>query len=301
MTKDVTLRQLRYFVAAAETGQFSMAAAQVHVSQSAITNAVLLLEETLGVRLFERLPHGVMLTAEGHNFLQPARHILDSLQDALREPRFQMHSLTGTVRIGASYTVLGYFLPPLLARFRLQYPRVDIDLQDVDREGIEAAVLAGDLDLGVVILSNIPARGRFGHHVLVRSRRQLWTSAAHPLLQIESPSLKDIAAYPYMQVTQDEGEQSTRRYWAAKRLEPKVAFRTGSMEALRGLIAHGLGVTILSDMVYRPWSLEGKKIEARPVRDVVPDLEVGLIWKQKGAAEASVNAFRQFLIHACGS
>jgi DNA-binding transcriptional LysR family regulator len=301
MAKDVTLRQLRYFVAAAETGQFSMAAAEVNVSQSAITNAVLLLEETLGVRLFERLPHGVSLTPEGHTFFQHARHILDSMQDALREPRFQMHSMSGAVRIGASYTVLGYFLPPLLARFRVQYPEVSIELQDMGRAGIEDAVLAGEIDLGVVVLSNLPARGRFDHHVLVRSRRRLWTSDSHPLLKMESPSLRDIAAYPYIQITQDESEQSTKRYWKAKRLEPNIEFRTGSMEALRGLIAHGFGVTILSDMVYRPWSLEGKKIEARPILDVVPDLEVGLIWKPRRALDAAADAFRQFLIHARGS
>jgi DNA-binding transcriptional LysR family regulator len=301
MAKDVTLRQLRYFVAAAETGQFSMAAAQAHVSQSAITNAVALLEQTLDVRLFERLPHGVTLTAAGHNFLQHARHVLDSLQDALREPRFQAHGLTGSVRIGATYTVLGYFLPALLARFRMQYPDVKIDLYDMDRVGIEQAVNAGDIELGVLILSNLPARSRFGHHVLMRSRRQLWTSASHPLLELESPSLADVAAYPYLQITQDEAEASTTRYFKAKRLRPDIAFRTGSMEALRGLIAHGFGVTILSDMVYRPWSLEGRKIEARPIHDIVPDMQVGLVWKPKSSLAAPADALRQFLIHACGS
>jgi DNA-binding transcriptional LysR family regulator len=301
MAKDVTLRQLRYFVAAAETGQFSMAGAQANVSQSAITNAVALLEQTLGVRLFDRLPHGVTLTAAGHNFLQHARHVLDSLQDALREPRFQAHGLTGSVRIGATYTVLGYFLPALLARFRMQYPDVELDLYDMDRAGIEQAVSAGEIELGVLILSNLPARARFGHHVLMRSRRQLWTSASHPLLELESPSLADIARYPFLQITQDEAEAATLRYFKAKRLRPDVAFRTGSMEALRGLIAHGFGVTILSDMVYRPWSLEGKKIEARPIHDIVPDMEAGLVWRPKGALAPPADALRQFLIHACGS
>lgn len=298
MSKEITLRQLRYFAAAAETGQFSMAAVRAHVSQSAITNAVLLLEESLGVRLFERLPHGVTLTTEGHAFLQRVRLILESLQEAVSEPRLQADHLAGAVRIGASYTVLGYFLPPLLARFRLRYPNVRIDLQDMERPSIEAAISGGEVDLGVVILSNVPARTRFGHDVLIRSRRRLWTSAAHELLQLESPSLKDIAAYPYLQITQDESERSTRRYWRRKHLQPGIALRTGSMEALRGLIAHGFGVTILSDMVYRPWSLEGKRIEARPIVDVVPDMEVGLIWKSKGAATPGASALREFLIHA---
>jgi DNA-binding transcriptional LysR family regulator len=77
MSKDVTLRQMRYFVAAAQSGQFSMAAVAEHVSQSAITNAVLALEETLGTRLFERLPQGVALTPDGQDFLNHARHILE--------------------------------------------------------------------------------------------------------------------------------------------------------------------------------------------------------------------------------
>jgi DNA-binding transcriptional LysR family regulator len=83
---------------------------------------------------------------------------------------------------------------------------------------------------------------------------------------------------PYILLTVDEGEESNRRYWTDNGLSPNIAFRTNGMEALRGLVAHGFGVTILSDMVYRPWSLEGKKIEARPILDAIPHLEVGLIW-----------------------
>ena len=88
---------------------------------------------------------------------------------------------------------------------------------------------------------------------------------------------------------------------AASRQKPTVAFRTGSMEAVRGLISHGFGVTILSEMVYRPWLLEGKRIEARPVRDYISDMEVGLIWKPKINLDTPINSLREFLIRACGS
>ena len=205
MANDVTLRQLRYFAAAARTGRFSMAAADEHVSQSAVTNAVLALEAQLGVRLFDRHPHGVTLTPEGHNFHQRARDVLDSLDDALREPGFQRYALRGSVRIAASYTVLGYFLPDLLARFRRRYPDVVLDLVDLDRPEIEKAVASGDVELGVALLSNVDKRERFGHQVLVRSRRQLWTASGHPLLQAAAPSLTDIAKYPYILLEMDEG------------------------------------------------------------------------------------------------
>ncbi|MES2536454.1 MAG: LysR substrate-binding domain-containing protein [Pseudomonadota bacterium] len=301
MASTLTLRQLRYFVAAAQTGQFSMAAAQEHVSQSAITNGVLALEGELGLRLFDRLPQGVALTPEGQDFLRHARHVLEAARDAMHSPRSRASALRGTVRIAASYTLLGYFLPELLARFRASYPDVNIDLQDRDRPDIEKAVLAGEVDLGVAILSNIERPKRFAQAVLMRSRRQLWLAPSHPLTKLAAPSLKDIAAHPYIMLTADEGEFSAGQYWKSKRRQPNIAFRTGSIEAVRGLVAHGFGVTILSDMVFRPWSLEGKRIETRPVLDAIPHMEAGMLWRPDAALPESASAFQQFLIHAFGS
>ncbi|MVW71204.1 LysR substrate-binding domain-containing protein [Bordetella sp. 15P40C-2] len=300
MSKDVTLRHLRYFIAAARTGRLSMAATQEHVSQSAITNSILALESRLGVRLFDRHPHGVTLTPDGHHFLQRARDILDALDEALREPGFQRYTLRGSVRIAASYTVLGYFLPELLARFRRRYPDISLDLVDMDRPEIEAAILRGEVELGVALLSNSEDTGSLHRHVLVRSRRQLWTAANHPVLMLSSPTLADVAKLPYILLDMDEGERSTAAYWQAHGLQPDIAFRTRSMEALRGLVAHGFGVTILSDMVYRPWSLEGKKIEAVPLAGAVPPMEAGLLWHPTAVMARPASAFRDFMIHAVG-
>lgn len=297
--KEITLRQMRYFRAAVETGQFSMAAIEEHVSQSAITNAVITLERLLAVRLFDRLPHGVALTAEGNHLYQHVIRILESVDDALRQPRARSDSLLGSVSIAASYTVLGYFLPGLLARFRNNYPNVELDLHDLERPIIEDRVLSGEVELGIVLLSNVDNPGRFGHRSLIQSRRQLWASPGHPLLQGPSPSLKQIASYPYILLTVDEGQQSMMRYWQAKRLTPNVAFRTTSMESLRGLVAHGFGVTILSDMVFRPWSLEGKEISARPLASPAPDMEVGVLWRKDSELSPTATALRDFLIYAC--
>jgi DNA-binding transcriptional LysR family regulator len=300
MASNLTLRQLRYFAAVAQAGQFSLAAVQENVSQSTISNAVMAIEDELGVRLFERLPHGILVTPEGQDFLRHTRHILESVRDAIDSPRFKERSLSGTVRIAASYTVLGYFLPELLARFRASYPDVDMQLLDLPRAEIEAAVLAGDVDIGVVILSNVPRQERFGHAVLVRSRRQLWVAPAHPLAQVGSPSLADIARYPYLLLTADEGEQSAMNYWRQLGLRPDIVMRTGSIEALRGLVGHGFGVTVLSDMIYRPWSLEGKRIEARPVHDAIPHMDAGMIWHPSAQFSPAAEAFQQFLIQAFG-
>lgn len=300
MASNLTLRQLRYFAAVAQSGQFSSAAVQENVSQSTISNAVMAIEEELGVRLFDRLPQGVSVTPEGQDFLRHTRRILETVRDAIDSPRFKERSLAGTVRIAASYTVLGYFLPELMARFRASYPDVNMQLLDLGRSDIEAAVLAGTVDIGVVILSNVARQGRFGHAVLVRSRRQLWVAPHHPLAQVRSPSLADIARYPYLLLTADEGEQSALSYWKRNGLSPDIYLRTGSIEALRGLVGHGFGVTILSDMVFRPWSLEGKRIEARPVQDAIPHMDAGMIWKRDAKFSEAAEAFQQFLIQSFG-
>lgn len=296
--RELTLRQLRYFAAAAETGQFSQAALTNHVSQSAITTAIGQLESNLGVSLFERLPYGVRLTLEGHRFLERAQTVLNAIQDAVIEPLASTTSLSGVVRIGASYTVLGYYLPTLLARFRRTHPDVIFDLHDLDRLSIEKRTQSGELDLGIVISSNSDQRLPLEKAVLMRSRRQVWLSADHELMKKESISLRDIVAYPYLLLTVDEGEASAMKYWNESEFRPDVAFRTGSMEALRGLVAHGFGITILSDMIFRAWSLEGRRLETRPISDPVPDMELGLIWDKSALESLQVKAFQQFLLFA---
>ena len=301
MTDKVSLRQIRYFLAAAKSGQFSIAATNENVSQSAITHAVLALEDAMGTRLFDRVPHGVVLTAEGADFFRHAQHIVDSVHDAIGKPRFHSKRLSGRVSIAASYTLLGYFLPELMTRFRASYPEVTLALMDMNRHEIESAVLAGDVELGIVILSNVSSPERFGYARLLRSRRQLWVAPDHPLARLPSPSLTDIASHPYLLLTADEGEKSTMQYWSSRQLQPDVGFRTASIECLRGLVANGFGVTILSDMLFRPWSLEGKRIEARPVLDVIPHMEAGMLWRQGVEIAEPAEAFRQFLLHAYGT
>jgi DNA-binding transcriptional LysR family regulator len=298
MAQDITMRQLRYFVAAAESGQFSMAATNEHVSQSAVTNAVSGLEEVLGTRLFDRLPHGVTLTLDGHDFYYHARHVIDSVNDAIHRSRSRARDAKGTVSIGASYTVMGYFLPEVLARFRASYPQIQFELFDLDRSTLESAVLSGKIDVGVALLSNLKELQRFEHRSLIRSQRKLWLAPSHPLAHSPNPTLREIAEYPYIMLTVDEGEESTMRYWQKNKLTPNVVLRTGSVEALRGLVSHGFGVTILSEMVFRPWSLEGKRIEARDVASAVPQMDVGMLWRKGSKPEPASQAFLDFLTHA---
>lgn len=292
---SVSLRHIRYFVAAAETGQISRAAIEMGVSQSAVTAAVRQIEDQVGAQLFERRPHGVALTVAGGRFLRHGRAIIASVNAAMRLEARDAPSVEGVVRVGVTYTVAGYFLPPHHHRFTRSFPNIEVQLREAPRAAIEADLVAGRLDLAVLLTSNIANRAALDSETLIRSRRRLWTPADHPFHARESAPLAEIAAQPYVMLTVDEASETAERYWTEAGVTPNVIFRTSSVEAVRSMVANGSGVTVLSDMVYRPWSLDGLRIETRPVTEEVPSMDVGLAWAKDHDRAAPARAFQDFL------
>ena len=129
------------------------------------------------------------------------------------------------------------------------------------------------------------------------ARRRLWLSPKHKLLSASQIRLSDVAKEPYLLLTTDDNTDTTLRYWKKHGLQPNVHFRTVSLEAVRSLVAANIGVTILSDIVYRPWSLDGEGIEARPIADKLPEIKIGIAWKRKRELPAdSAKLFRDFCL-----
>ncbi len=291
----MSIKQVRYFIAAADTGQVSQAAIEINVSQSAVTAAIKQLEQELGVSLFRRSPAGVSLTAEGARFLQHARNIMAAVNAASRAPLTEDTALAGKVRIGVSYTVAGYFLPRHYARFSRIYPRIHAELFEMPRNAVESGLVEGSIDLAVMLVSNLQDKKRLACETLLRSRRRLWLPVEHPLLSAETITLDDVAGAPYVMLTVDEANQTAARYWKPTGLSPKIVFRTSSVEAVRSMVADGIGITILSDMVYRPWSLEGQRIELRTVASDIPTMDVGVAWYRERPQGAATKTFHEFL------
>ena len=293
---SISLKQVRYFIAAAELGQISHAAVELNVSQSAVTSAIQQLETILGVKLFERTPSGVALTVEGNRFLPRARNILAAVNEAVSIRASSNQVISGKVRVGITYTVAGYFLPQHYARFTRAYPNITIDLYEASRSVIEQAMLDSALDIGVILISNIENSDRLQTQELIRSRRRLWVSSDHRLLKMERVTLADVAEEPMIMLTVDEANQTASRYWARVASRPNVIFRTSSLEAVRSMVASGMGVTILSDMVYRPWSLEGQRIETRLLEEPIPTMDVGLVWLKDASLSAPTQAFLNYFM-----
>jgi len=287
----MTLRQIRHFIAVAETGSISAAAQAVFISQSTLTLAIQQLEEEIGVSLFNRHAKGMSLTHQGHQFLRQAHLILATVDNAKRSLQQSTDTVAGSLTIGVTSLVAGYYLADLLTRFQRAYPNVEIRVLEDERPYIEHLLVSGEIDVGVLILSNLEDRHALQTEVLTHSPLRLWLPPQHALLELDSISLADIVSEPLIQMNVDEMGLNAQRIWSGAGLQPNITLRTGSTEAVRSLVAAGLGISIQPDMTYRPWSLEGDIIEARSVVDLTQTLDVGLAWRRGTARPALVDPF----------
>jgi DNA-binding transcriptional LysR family regulator len=292
---SITLKQLDYFIASAESGQVSHAAVNLNISQSAVTAAIKSLEDELGVRLLERTHTGVRLTMEGARFLDHARIITGAVAAAVRSPLREHAGDFGKFSIGMTYTVTGYFMSKYYARFRKTYPHISVEIKELPRDALERQLTQGDLDIALMLVSNLSNSEDIDHELLLRSSRRLWLSADHHLLARTEISLADVAEEDYVMLTVDEASKTASRYWDGVGNKPRTVLTTNSVEAVRSLVAAGVGVTILSDMVYRPWSLEGQRIEVRRLIEPVPSMDVGLAWARAKPITSAAATFQAFM------
>ncbi len=277
-----TLRQLQFFVAAAEAGSVSGAARILSISQSSVTEAIRSLEDDLGVTLFDRQARGLLITHKGSAFLRHVRKILSEVASARSAFQSDTEAATGRLSLGVTSLVAGYVLSDILARYRRAYPQVDLNVIEDNGDYLQHLLIGGELDVAVLLTSSVKDRLALNVETLLVSPYRLWLPLGHPLAQQETITLEDLSSQPLIQLMVDEIEESTRRLTAAMPVKPEMAFRTRSVEAVRSLVATGAGLAILPSLVYRPWSLEGDRIEIRDVSGDLPTVQVGLAWR-KGA------------------
>tara|TARA_R110000868_G_scaffold5065_14_gene31315 strand:+ start:3322 stop:4296 length:975 start_codon:yes stop_codon:yes gene_type:complete len=287
----MSLRQIRYFIAIAETGSVSAAAQAVPISQSTLTTAIKQLEDDLGVTLFSRHAKGMELTHQGHQFLRQAHLVLASVDNARRSLQQSTEAVTGELTIGVTSLVAGYYLADLLARFQRIYHRVKLRVVEDDRDYIEHLLVSGEIDVGVLILSNLKYLSALNTEVLTFSHYRLWLPPDHELLQLDSIGFKDLLHEPLILLNVDEMEQRIRNLWAPAASKPTVSLRSASVEAVRSLVSAGMGVALMPDMTYRPWSVEGDTVEARRITEVSETLDIGLAWRRGGARNPLIDLF----------
>lgn len=254
----LSLSRLEVFVATARAGSTRAAAGQVARSQSAASSALAELEEALGARLFDRVGRRLVLNEAGRGLLPRAVQLLD---DAARVEAAFAAAPPVPLRMAASFTVGEYLLPDLVAAWRRRHPEQPVRLDIGNSTDVARAVAAFDVDLGFVEGPVADAslrlrRWRDDELVIV-------AAAGHPLGRGRS-TMRELAAAPWVVRERGSGTREASDRWLASRLAPmRIELELGSSEAIKRVVAAGIGLGCLSRLAVAEWLVDGRLVEVR--------------------------------------
>lgn len=289
MTISITTRHLRALLAVAEAGSTAGAARALHLSQPSVSVAVQEVEAILGQALFQRLPaRGLVPTAFGLRKLAEARQLAAGLAafesdaaDAGAEP-------AGHVAFGYFATLGPQYVPAILRRMAERFPRVTVSIHEGDLGGLNALVGAGRIELAlsydVEVGPGLAAErvGELRPYALLPARHAL---AARP-----SVAVAELAAEPFVLVDLPLSREFLLSPFRAAGLEPRVAYRVPSLEMVFGLVANGLGVSLLVTRREGDRAYDGRRVARRPIADCALRQGVVMVTAASVPATAPVRA-----------
>lgn len=259
---NVTLRQLRAFLAVAHTGSFTLAAESLYITQSALSGLIKELEKTLGARLIDRSTRRIHLTDLGERLYPLMEGVLHDLDSALQVASAHQSMKTGLVRVAVSQLLASTLMPGLIARYRAEHPLIEVRLVDVPVESVMARVFAGEVDLGIgperEPNSDITSVRLFGGQFMAV------TPAQHPLTQLPALCWADLQPYPIITL---QGPFTERLTQDLRLASPSLAFapttEVAYMSTVLSMVQAGLGVGLC--MPYAASLVEGYGLQMRPL------------------------------------
>jgi len=238
------LRQLEIVRAIAETGSFTAAGARLHVSQSAISRQILLLEDEFHERLFVRLGRRVQITAAGEALLQLSNRVFNDIRDTSASITDRQKVLTGTINIVGGMTVCLYVFPPLIKEFRKHHPQVEIKVATGGVQRLMRRVRTGQADLALLTLPvDDPALTSVP---VLREELMLVMPAGHPLSNKDSVGVEALVGQPFIVFEQGSNTRRTLdEFFVREQIKPRIVTESENVEIIKSMVASGLGVAIV--------------------------------------------------------
>lgn len=242
------LKHLRMFVEIARRGSFRGAAAALHLSEPATSQAVSQLESLLAVKLFDRTTRSVRLTAAGAAFLVDVERLLEGMDQSIATLREFATTGRGRVTLACLSSTVYRLLPPALAEMKRRYPGINVVFRDDNMRGILHSLDNGECD--VAIVSEDPVKKRGLAIPLVSDTFQVVCPVDHPLAGRSKISGAELTAHEVVLLRRGSGIRDAFDR-AAERLglELSVVHETTQIHTLLGLVESGLGVTVLPSML----------------------------------------------------
>ncbi len=269
------LHQLRYFVAVAQTGNFSRAAERCHVSQPSLSQQILKLERRLGRPLFNRLGRRAVLTDAGRMLFDRAVPILAAADDTERRLRDSADTQGGRLAIGAIPTIAPFVLPPTLGAFVRHWPKVELTVREDVTQNLIQSVVEGELDLAILAL---PVNDEhLEAEALISEPLFAALAPGHPLAHRRHITIHDLAAERFILLNEMHclGEQILN-FCRANECQPQIACRSAQIATIQSLIALGQGVSLLPDMARR--ADRGRSLVYKPLTKDQPRRTIAVVW-----------------------
>jgi LysR family transcriptional regulator, hydrogen peroxide-inducible genes activator len=286
----VEFHQLRYFVAVADEGSFSRAAAKVRVAQPSLSQQIRKLEAEVGQPLFDRLPRSVMLTDAGRCLLEYARQILASVGDARRCIDDFKGEVAGRVAVGAIPTIAPYVLPELVVTFQNHYPHVTLEIVEDVTAGITRRIEAGELDVALAsTCQQSPSlrRERLGNESLLAL-----VPEGHALAKKSEITLDDLKSQRFLLLHEMHClSQQVHHLLESRRLHPEIALAGSQLSTIANMVAAGIGVSIVPQMMVRHHATPG--CVTLSFAPPVPERELNVLYNPLRFQSKAAAAFRQ--------
>jgi DNA-binding transcriptional LysR family regulator len=240
----VEIRHFAALQALADEGSFGRAAIRLGYTQSAVSQQIATLERIVGERLVERPggPRPVSLTEAGHLLLRHAESIVARLQAAQADLHALKAGEAGTLRVGTFQSVGARLLPEIMRRFTEAWPQIDVMLEELEDEAIAHAIERGEVDVGFVVLpvGDLPLETV----ELLRDPYVLIVQAGSPLAGTR-PTLASLSTMPLVGWREAHAMAPIEASFRAEGVDPRWAFRTNDNPTVQGLVAAGLGVSVM--------------------------------------------------------
>lgn len=239
---NISSRDLEVFLALVDEKSFTRAAARCHLSQSAFSTRIGVIEEALGAKLFDRTTRSVELTPEGLLFEQSARRLFAEFSEIVDDFRDHAARRKGRVSIATLPSIAAGWMPRMFAQFRARYPGIDLSLTDTLSEGCLALVRNGQADFAIA--SGTAQTDDLDIHLVGRDRFYLVCRRDHPLLKRKRLRLADLAAYPFIQLASNS---SVRQHLDAAfhPIQVRTALEVGYLATMVGMVEAGLGIAVV--------------------------------------------------------
>lgn len=272
---NFTLVQLRYFLAAAETGSMTGASRKLMVSQSAISTAVAHLEQELGVQLAIRHhASGLTLTKSGESFLTELRGFLRHAEDLAEAARGLGSALVGELSVGCFSTISPFYLPRVLAAYETRHPLVQVTVLEEEHAGLLTALREGHCE--VALLYGYDLDAAVESEVVDRVSPYVLVSHDHHLAGRRSARLIELADEPMVLLDLPHSREYFRRLVTSVGVEPEVRRTSASYETVRALVAHGHGWSLLNQKPNSNATYDGTAVATLELEDPVPPLDLVL-------------------------